>query len=61
MGFDSTIGFPSSPDLPTSGLICISPKKFFKYEKVFESNLFPHLPVDINTYNKENNNKKVFI
>ena len=35
-----------------------SPKKFFKYEKVFESNLFPHLPVDINTYNKENNNKK---
>ena len=28
-----------------------SPKKFFKYEKVFESNLFPHLPVDINTYN----------
>ena len=35
-----------------------SPKKFFKYEKVIESNLFPHLPVDINTYNKENNNKK---
>ena len=34
------------------------PKKFFKYEKVIESNLFPHLPVDINTYNKENNNKK---
>ena len=25
------------------------PQKFFKYEKVFESNLFPHLPVDINT------------
>ena len=34
------------------------PKKFFKYEKVIESNLFPPLPVDINTYNKENNNKK---
>ena len=34
------------------------PQKFFKYEKVFESNLFPYLPVDINTYNKENNNKK---
>ena len=35
-----------------------SPKNFFKYEKVFESNLFPHLPLDINTYNKKNNNKK---
>ncbi len=34
------------------------PQKFFKYEKVFESNLFPYLPVDINIYNKENNNKK---
>ena len=34
------------------------PQKFFKYEKVIESNLFPHLPVDINAYNKENNNKK---
>ena len=34
------------------------PQKFFKYEKVIESNLFPHLPVDINLYNKENNNKK---
>ena len=35
-----------------------SPKKFFKYEKVIESNLFPGLPEDINKYNKENNNKK---
>ena len=34
------------------------PQKFFKYENVIESNLFPHLPLDINTYNKENNNKK---
>ena len=35
-----------------------SPKKFFKYEKVIESNLFPGLPEDINKYNNENNNKK---
>lgn len=34
------------------------PQKFFKYEKVIESNLFPGLPEDINKYNKENNNKK---
>lgn len=34
------------------------PQKFFKYEKVIESNLFPSLPEDINKYNKENNNKK---
>lgn len=34
------------------------PQKFFKYEKVIKSNLFPGLPEDINKYNKENNNKK---
>ena len=31
------------------------PQKFFKYEKVIESKLFPDLPIDINLYNK---NKK---
>ena len=34
------------------------PQKFFKYEKVIGSNLFPNLPEDINIYNKNNNNKK---
>ncbi len=31
------------------------PQKFFKYEKVIESKLFPDLPIDINLHNK---NKK---
>ena len=34
------------------------PQKFFKYEKVFESNLFPYLPVDINLYNKNKKDKR---
>ncbi len=34
------------------------PQKFFKYEKVFESNLFPGLPVDINLYNKNKKDKR---
>jgi len=34
------------------------PQKFFKYEKVIESNLFPDLPIDINLYHKKNNKSK---
>ena len=34
------------------------PQKFFKYEKVIESNLFPELPIDINLYNKKNKKSK---
>ena len=34
------------------------PQKFFKYEKVIESRLFPDLPIDINLYNKKNKKRK---
>jgi len=34
------------------------PQKFFKYEKVIESNLFPDLPIDINLYHKKNKKSK---
>ncbi len=36
------------------------PKKFFKYEKVIESKLFPDLPIDINLYNKNNNERNSY-
>ena len=34
------------------------PHKFFKYEKVIESKLFPNLPIDINLYHKKNKKSK---
>ena len=34
------------------------PQKFFKYEKVIESKLFPDLPIDINLYNKNKKDKR---
>ena len=34
------------------------PQKFFKYEKVIESKLFPDLPIDINLRNKKNKKSK---
>ncbi len=33
------------------------PQKFFKYEKVIESKLFPDLPIDINFHNKKNKSR----
>lgn len=36
------------------------PHKFFKYEKVIESNLFPSLPIDKNIYNKKRNYSKIY-